>query len=274
MHVTDPARFPVSSNAAYQPHSATLDQALNNARRLGLPSLVFVQPSTYGTDNSCLLDGLKQLGPQRARGVVVCDPDATSDAMLDEWHARGVRGVRLNLKSVGREMSTEELQQMVQQYVELIKGRHWAVQLYADLQSLPALLPLVDQNRDTKFVVDHLGSPPDIRRDMDEVPGWRTLLELMRYENFFVKVSGPYRLTKDRSYAPLEGAGKALYEMRDGKGVVFASDWPHTRFEGTDVKPWVERCLEWCDGDEGLAERLFRGSAEVLWDVNAPELSS
>ena len=49
--------------------------------------------------------------------------------------------------------------------------------------------------------------------------------------------------------------------------VVFASDWPHTRFEGLDIKPFVKRVMEWCEWDERLIERVFRGNAEMLWDV-------
>jgi predicted TIM-barrel fold metal-dependent hydrolase len=61
---------------------------------------------------------------------------------------------------------------------------------------------------------------------------------------------------------------KELLKVRGGDGVVFASDWPHTRFEGMDIKPWVEQCLEWCGDDDVLAKKLFRDNAKVLWDVD------
>lgn len=57
--------------------------------------------------------------------------------------------------------------------------------------------------------------------------------------------------------------------MRAGKEqLVFATDWPHTRFEGVDIAPFAEASLRWCaEEDAGMAERLFRRNAEVLWDV-------
>jgi predicted TIM-barrel fold metal-dependent hydrolase len=52
-----------------------------------------------------------------------------------------------------------------------------------------------------------------------------------------------------------------------GDRVVFASDWPHTRFDGLDVKPFVERCLQWTD-EAGLTENVFTVNAKKLWDVS------
>ena len=56
-------------------------------------------PSTYGTDNSCTLDAMAQLGPP-ARGVAVVDTSVT-DAELKRLHELGVRGIRFNLVQAG-----------------------------------------------------------------------------------------------------------------------------------------------------------------------------
>jgi predicted TIM-barrel fold metal-dependent hydrolase len=55
--------------------------------------VVIVTPSVYGTDNSATLDGIKQLGPERARGVAVID-EKTSAADVDAMHKGGIRGIR------------------------------------------------------------------------------------------------------------------------------------------------------------------------------------
>lgn len=274
MHVTDPDRFPLSPTAVYQPHKATLEQAHANAKRLDLPNLVFVQPSTYGHDNSCLLYGLAGVDNGKGRGVVSFDPETVTEGELREWHGKGVRGVRINLKSVNRDMSTDELAELLKKYdgvLGLFKGT-WVIQVYADL-SVVAELGAVMRELDAKVVVDHLGSPPELKPDMSTVPGWAELLRLLEgNERFFVKVSAPYRLTKgvhDPTYKSLEPAVRDLLRARGGRGVVFASDWPHTRFERVDVAPFVSRCVEWCDGDDGLVRKLFRGNAERLWDVEA-----
>ena len=93
MHVVEPHRFLVSKEAVYQPSTHTLADALAFASTLGLENLVLVQPSVYGTDNSCLLAALADLGPARSRGIVVVDPSNIQSGTLDEWHALGVRGL-------------------------------------------------------------------------------------------------------------------------------------------------------------------------------------
>jgi predicted TIM-barrel fold metal-dependent hydrolase len=93
-------------------------------------------------------------------------------------------------------------------------------------------------------------------------------MRMMQHPNFFVKVSAPYRVSKNETWRDLEPLTKELLKARGGDGVVFASDWPHTRFEDMDIKPWVEQCLEWCGDDAVLAKKLFRDNAKVLWDVD------
>lgn len=101
MHVVDPQRYPLSTNAVYTPSSHTLSQAFAFHETSGIQKFVLVQPSIYGNDNTCLLDALKQLGPRRGRGVVTFAPDTIQRKTLDEWHGLGVHSVRVNLKSVG-----------------------------------------------------------------------------------------------------------------------------------------------------------------------------
>lgn len=73
MHIFGPpARFPLARERRYTPPEASLEALLALHERLGLERVLIVQPSVYGTDNSCTLDALRRLGP-RARGVAVTD---------------------------------------------------------------------------------------------------------------------------------------------------------------------------------------------------------
>jgi len=92
--------------------------------------MVFVQPSIYANDNSCMLDALRAIGPRRARAVVSFDPLTTPSHTLREWHAIGVRGVRLNLQSTGKEMGAQDLSAALLQYANAIRPLHWVLQLY------------------------------------------------------------------------------------------------------------------------------------------------
>jgi predicted TIM-barrel fold metal-dependent hydrolase len=268
MHVADPIKFPISTSATYKPHAALLPDALRNAEHLELPNLVIVQPSTYGNDNLCLLDALGQVGPVHGRGVVAFDPHTTPLSTLKQWHEVGVRGVRVNLKSVQRTPEPAELRKELSVYLDAIRPlKTWVLELFIDMSAVPHLEPLLEQLGDTKIALAHLGAPAELKPTLTDMPGYVELLRLMEHPNFFVKISAPYRVSRNKTWENLELLTKELLQARGGDGVVFASDWPHTRFEGMDVKPWVEQCLEWCGDDDALANKLFRDNAKVLWDI-------
>src|ERR1700758_4164888 len=90
----DPQRFPWFGGRTYTPESASVAEMRSLHRALHMDRVVIVNPSVYGTDNSCTLDAMKQLGP-RARAIAVID-DKTSAGQLDEMQHAGVRGIRLN----------------------------------------------------------------------------------------------------------------------------------------------------------------------------------
>jgi predicted TIM-barrel fold metal-dependent hydrolase len=272
MHVTDPVAFPVDASATYTPHVALLSEAQANASRIRIPNLVFVQPSTYGLDNRCLLSALRTVGSSRGRGVVVFDPKTVQKDDLLSWHRLGVRAARINLKSVGRKMEKEELLALITEFADVVRPLgNWAVQVFVDLPEIASVLEelVIERLRGVKLVIDHFGLPSDISGQslLDCKGGLELKKAQSASEDVFVKVSGPYRMSKQEGWWDLERFTKDVFELRGGMTVVFASDWPHTRFEGLDIMPWVERCLEWCDGDKSLIQRLFRDNARVLWDV-------
>ena len=61
-HIYD-SRFPIAPSAALKPGDATVADYRKLQRRIGTTRHVVVQPSTYGTDNSCLLDAMRQFVP-------------------------------------------------------------------------------------------------------------------------------------------------------------------------------------------------------------------
>ena len=71
-HIYDD-RFPLSAKAVLRPSNATVADYRLLQKRLGNSRSVIVQPSTYGVDNSCLLDALKHFGRANARGIAVID---------------------------------------------------------------------------------------------------------------------------------------------------------------------------------------------------------
>ncbi|KAI0143783.1 amidohydrolase [Xylariaceae sp. FL1272] len=272
MHILD-SRFPLSADALYKPAEHTLSDAMTFESSVGLSNIVLVQPSIYGNDNSCIFDALQKLGADRARGVVTFDPATIELDELRTWHELGVRGVRINLKSVGKVMEQAELRETLQMYADAVRPLDWVVQLYLPMQMVP-LLERIVPDLGVRVCVDHMGHPPlgeleeyRATRDPDRIPGFDAFVRLLRAGKTYVKISAPYRMSGvgDGVSDVVPIARKLIQAAPDR--VVFATDWPHTRFDGLDIRPWVKECVAICDGDEKMVEKLFRDNAEALWDV-------
>jgi predicted TIM-barrel fold metal-dependent hydrolase len=270
MHVTSP-KYPVAAGAAYKPSKHLLQQAMRFEETIAIKNIVLVQPSIYGNDNSCLLDALKSIGPQHGRGVVGIDPDMISLAKLKEWHKLGVRGVRLNLKSNNTRFTEESLQATLQSYANVIKPLDWVLELFIGMEHIP-MLERVSKDLGVRLCIAHFGVPKlpalenrTVALDPYDLNGFQSLVNMLRAGNTWVKISGAYRFDEDPEMRGVESIARELLKVA-GNRLVFASDWPHTRFEGLDVKPFVGRCLEWTN-EAGLTKQVFISNAQELWDV-------
>ncbi|KAI5211817.1 hypothetical protein AUEXF2481DRAFT_2448 [Aureobasidium subglaciale EXF-2481] len=268
MHVTSPD-YPLAKTAAYKPSLHSLDHAMTFEKTIGLSNIVLVQPSIYGNDNSCLLDALKEIGPSKGRGVVAFDPNDIAPDTLQSWHKLGVRGVRLNFKSTNESFDVEVVKKSLRKYADIVRPLDWVVELFIDLEQLRLITDIIPE-LGVKFCVAHFGAP-DMRRwksyptDASDVPGMQHLTTLLsQADNLWVKISGHYRydLSVD-NMAGTESITKLLLSTARDK-LVFASDWPHTRFEGLDVKPFVSKCLDWAD-EHDAKDMVFRDNAKFLW---------
>lgn len=271
MHIVEPSRFPIQANAKYHPQAHTLEDARAFYDRFGIRNMVIVQPSIYGNDNSCTLQALRDLTPAHGRAVVQFNPKTIDEKALRGWHELGARAVRVNLVSVGREVTPSELRQELEQYARIIRPLDWVLQLYIPLKLATALEDVIPQ-LGVKVCIDHFGSPslpspydPSKAIKPYELPGFESLVELLQ-RHTWIKISGQYRISKDPEYGDLHPLGRELIKEAP-KRVVYASDWPHTRFENIDSVPFIEMCYEWCGEKTGLREKLFVKNAEELWDV-------
>jgi predicted TIM-barrel fold metal-dependent hydrolase len=217
----DAARFPFAAGRGYTPPPAAADDLLALLRALGLSRVVIVQPSVYGSDNSCTLDGMRRLGT-RARGVAVID-DTTSDAALHEMRAAGIRGVRINLETAG-ETDPALARKKLNEAAARVAPLGWHVQTYARLSVIAALehdmarLPV-------PLVIDHFGGAA-AAGGIDQ-PGFSALLALVRSGNAHVKISGAYRSSdKAPDYGDVAPLARALIAANPDR-IVWGTDWPH-----------------------------------------------
>ena len=96
------SRYPYdASDLRYKPPYEPLEAYMKLARRLGFERFVFVQPSAYGLDNSCMLDAMAEMAPATApRHRPSRRDQAQRCGSWPSWHALGVRGVRINVSPV------------------------------------------------------------------------------------------------------------------------------------------------------------------------------
>jgi predicted TIM-barrel fold metal-dependent hydrolase len=271
MHFIDPKRYSLAAGAAYVPSIHSVWDAVTFEDTVGMKNVVAVQPSIYGNDNSAMLDAMKALGPERSRGVVVFDESTVQNETLLKWHALGVRGVRLNLSSTGQTPDVEALKKTLRRYAELVQPLGWMIQIYISMDLLPALESTI-KTLSVKICFDHFAHPSKpsnpqspLSRPFDpySIAGFPSLVRMLQHGNTFVKFSAPYRM--DLENHQLEALALEILRVQNDR-VVFATDWPHTRFEGLDIRAFQEDVLGWAEG-EGCVEKVFSLNAKALWDV-------
>jgi 2-pyrone-4,6-dicarboxylate lactonase len=223
VHIVGPrAKYPMVANRAYTPPEATVAQLLALRKRLGIARNVLVQPSFYGTDNSCMLDALAQLGDS-ARGIAVVAP-AIADAELKAMDAKGVRGVRINVESVGNR-DPNAAKAMLAAMAKKVQPLNWHIQIYAALPVVAALTGAIADSP-VPVVVDHFGGL--VLNPNEQPRGYQSLIDLARAGKVYVKLSAPYRVSKVKGYTDLDPfAQSIIYARRDH--MLWASDWPHTQ---------------------------------------------
>jgi predicted TIM-barrel fold metal-dependent hydrolase len=217
----DAKTFPFAASRNYTPEPASVAEMRALHRALHTDRVVIVQPSVYGTDNACTLDGMKQLGSS-ARGVAVID-EKTPEAALDEMDRAGIRGIRINLETAGQTDPALGRQRFIAA-VERLKTRRWHIQIYTRLSVIEGIKDQVVA-APMPVVFDHFGGAQASLGSRQ--PGFGTLLNLVRIGKVYVKISAPYRSsTQAPDYADVAPLAKALIAANPQR-VLWGSDWPH-----------------------------------------------
>ncbi|GGE36574.1 hydrolase [Agaricicola taiwanensis] len=261
VHVFGPFdRFPLWAGRAYTPAAVELDDLRAHQAALGLERVVLVQPSVYGTDNSCLVDALQRLGGC-ARGVaVLAEADQRELARL---HEAGVRGLRVNLGTHGIDDPNIARQQLARA-VHLAEPRGWHLQVYAPLR---VLLSIEDTLRGLPLplVLDHFAMA-EAAAGVDQA-GFSMVLDLVATGRAYVKLSAPHRVSHRSDYADVVPFAHALIAA-NAERLVWASDWPHrdgTGFRAEDDGLALNRLAEWVP-DPAVRQRILADNPARLYD--------
>jgi predicted TIM-barrel fold metal-dependent hydrolase len=258
VHVFESAeRYP----SVHKPHYTLPDGSLGKLKRMAdammIERFVIVQPSYYGTDNSCMLDALAAAGA-RARGVAMVD-DNCSDAALRGMHELGVRALRLDL-FLRSSLPKADIVRYIKSWVQRTHAIGWHVQFYTPGWVVRDLLPFL-KDLDATFVIDHMGymleSDGLTNADFDR------LLEVIRAGRGWIKLSAPYRLAKDGNFGSLTPKARDIIAAAPDR-VVWGSDWPHIPEGGKDTGALLNLLCDWAPEAEARKRILVTNPTRLF----------
>ena len=221
-HVFEAARYGYQNERSYTPPDSTITQLRAMHRTLGIARLVVVAASVHGTNNNPVLDAIAT-DPKNLRGIATVGGDVT-DKELARLHAGGVRGIRVNLVDKGGNPfgSLDGLSGIAERIRDL--GFH--IELLVHVESFPDLRALA-KNICVPLSVGHIGYTKVASGGLSH-PGYREFLALLRDGIFWVKLTGPSRLSAHESfpYPDVADMAKAAIAAAPDR-IVWGSDWPH-----------------------------------------------
>ena len=228
-HVFGPEdRYPYSTDLRYRPPHAPLEDYLEHAAGLGISRYVFVQPSAYGRDNTCMLEAMEEIGVERCRGIVDIDEEAPT-AELDRLHVAGVRGVRVNVNPIKPPEPgfSRSMLKRIEKLDEKCAPRGWMLDFLTPGWLTRELLPTFRKLK-SRFSIAHLGMFPAMHGP--EQPGYAEFLGFVREcEGCWVKLTGAYRISLEPGFADTVPMARALIAAAPER-VIWGSDYPHLSF--------------------------------------------
>jgi len=220
----DLQKYPPWPGRKYDAPPAYIDDMRRMHRTLGIARGLIVQPTTYGTDHSLLLDLLA--AEKGYVGAAIID-DTTTDAELRRLHEGGVRGARFNFaKFLGIAPSPATFKRAIDRMSEL----GWVAKIHAVGAEYIELIDLLRPLR-LPTVIDHLGH--FYFKDGMDQPVIPLLLDLIKRENFWIMLSNADR--RSATGYPWDDALPFLRRFLEAAPdrAIWGTDWPHTHYAGT-----------------------------------------
>jgi 2-pyrone-4,6-dicarboxylate lactonase len=224
-HVMGPAaRFPYARERIYTPPDSTCQDYRDLLAALGVERAVLVQPSVYGTDNTAMLDAMRQLGPG-VRAVAVTDP-AISEPEIKKLHDAGVRGLRFNVVD-RREDKNVVPAAMLRDVAKRVAPFGWHIELLVNVDEAKDFAGVM-ADIPVPIVLGHLGYPKSGARQWTGHQAFADMLRLIDKGRCWIKLTGPYRITAtaDVPYDDVDAAAQALVAAAPQR-LVWGTDWPH-----------------------------------------------
>jgi predicted TIM-barrel fold metal-dependent hydrolase len=257
-HVFGPAgKYPYGSDIRYKPPYEPVERYLKLARRIGFVRYVFVQPSAYGFDNSCMLDSMRQLDPAIRRGIIDLDENNTSDSQLADLNATGVRGIRVNVSPIRQPEAglAASMLPRITRLAGICSELGWHLDFLTPGWLVSELTPTL-RELPVAFSVAHMGLFP--ASGGPEQPGFREFLDLVGdgSARCWVKLTGIYRFSVLPDFADVKPIAQALIDKVPDQ-LIWGSDFPHLSFHDRVGTVQLYNLLgEWAP-DGGMRKRIL-----------------
>ncbi len=260
-----PETYPVRPGAAYQMPQATISEALHMHAALGIERGVIVQATTYGTDNSALLDALAIAGPNYRGCTIGASLNELDDRTIARLDAAGVRGARFNfLGSVNLLPDEAAFARAVARAAEL----GWYIKIQPRQAGILDSAALYE-NLALPVVIDHMGRP-DSREGVDG-PTVAKVCEFLRRGNVWVLLSNGHKISAEGPpWADATAIARAYIRTAPDR-VLWASDWPHplSKTPPPNDGDLLDLLYRTCEGDEALLRAILRDNPAALFGFDA-----
>lgn len=231
--------YPVSENQGYLPPEFTVVDYGDKTQDLNIVGGAIVSGSFQGFDQGYLINALEKLGPNFC-GVTQL-PFTASDKEILDLKAKGVRGLRFNIKRGGSE-DLSKLDYFSRRVYELV---NWHTELYIDAKNLSEIQTIVEKL--PAVSVDHLG--------LSEA-GLPHLLKLVD-KGVRVKATGFGRASLD-----VDKALQTIYKVNPD-ALMFGTDLPSTRAERPFNKSDIDKVKTLFD--KKAAEKILYHNAQTWY---------
>jgi 2-pyrone-4,6-dicarboxylate lactonase len=265
-HVFGPAdKYAYGSDIRYKPPYEPVELYLKLARRIGFVRYVFVQPSAYGFDNSCMLDSMRQLDPAIRRGIIDLDETNTSDGELADLNAVGIRGIRVNISPIRKPEAglAASMLPRIARLAGICRELGWHLDFLTPGWLVSELMPTL-RELPVAFSVAHMGLFP--AKDGPEQPGFQEFLKLVGdgSARCWVKLTGIYRFSSALDFADVKPIAQALMDKVPDQ-LIWGSDFPHLSFHDRVGTIQLYNLLgEWAP-DSGMRKRILADNPARLF---------
>lgn len=245
---------------SYTPPIASIEMYNTMSAHLGTTRGVLIQPSVYAEDNAALV-AATAAEPDRFRGVVTVT-SAITDRELEEFHAAGVRGIRVNIVDSGG-MPFADLDE-AWDFTARIAGMGWHIELLAHVEQFEDISTALSRSK-VPVIFGHLGYTKT-SIGVDD-PGYQRFLDVVKEGRAWVKLTGAYRISSCDAtpYDDVTPMAKALLDANPDC-LVWGSDWPHPRHPG--VMPndgaLLDQLAHW-GADASMREKILTTNPEQFY---------